>query len=81
MRTMMHWWYGYGSGFWGFGIVMMVLWWALVVVAIVALIRWIRSNTKTGIGHHGSALDILKERYAKGEITKKEFEGMKRVVQ
>ena len=83
--TMMNWWYGYGSGFWGFGMIMMVLWWALIAVAIVALIRWIRSGAGEGTGGHdggrGSALDILKERYAKGEITKEELEEMKKDVQ
>ena len=52
----------------------------LFVVAAVAAVKWIwGQNTRFfGIGSSESALDILKQRYARGEISKEEFERIKR---
>lgn len=59
----------------------MILWLliliALVAFAFIILNKW---NNKGGVASQGegSALDILKKRYAKGEITKEEFDKMKK---
>ncbi len=70
---------GWGMG-WAGGI-FMILFWILVVVALVFFIRWLAQNTRGG-GYSRTessrALEILKERYARGEIDKKEFEEKKR---
>jgi putative membrane protein len=63
--------YGYGLG----GMFMGILF--LIVIAVV--IYFVVHNVKTKGGGFGgeSALDILKKRLAKGEITKEEYDKMK----
>lgn len=72
---------GWGwHGAWGFGMVGMLLWWVLIVFAIALLAKWIfggRGRDREG-GSSSRALEILKERYARGEIGKDEYEQKKR---
>ena len=53
----------------------MVLFWVLVILGIVYLIQLIAKGSKKE--ETETALDILKKRYARGEITKEEFEKIK----
>lgn len=64
-------------GAWGFGMMlMMVLFWALLIVGVVFLVRWLLGQSKES--RTDSALEILRQRYARGEINKDEFESKKR---
>jgi len=68
-----YWGHGTGNGndIWGF--VFMLFMMALVILGIVVLVRYLNhgsSNNQSG----DTALDVLKTRYAKGEIDKKEFD-------
>ena len=57
---------------------MMIIFWALVIAGGVALFRvLVRGNRNGGTLPTNSALEILKQRYAKGEISREEFERMK----
>ncbi|MDO8716694.1 MAG: SHOCT domain-containing protein [Dehalococcoidales bacterium] len=69
--------FGWG-GFTGMGIVM-VIFWGLVIWGVVALSRGAGLSCCTGSSNHSdSALEVLKKRYAQGEIDKKEFEEKKK---
>jgi putative membrane protein len=70
---MMHWDYGWGMGF---GWVFMIFFWVVVVLGLVYFIRLVMTSAKKD-NSGDTALDILRKRYAKGEITKEEFEKIK----
>lgn len=68
--------YGWGWGGMGLG---MLLIWGLVIAGIVMLVRGFGSSGASGKHEkEKSALDILRERYARGEIGQEEFEQKKR---
>lgn len=60
-----------------------LLWWILIVIPMIGVFALFLYLILREIGEHkvisepNSALDILKERYAKGEITTEEFQAMK----
>jgi putative membrane protein len=73
---MMGWW---GAGW--FGPIFMMIFWILIIILIVLLIRRLSSSRQTirqNLGGEESAMDILKKRYARGEIDKIEFEAKKK---
>jgi putative membrane protein len=65
----------FGWGWVGLGILHMALFWVLVILGIVVLVKWLAGSTPRS---ETRAIDILKERYAKGELTRDQFEQMKR---
>jgi putative membrane protein len=65
-------------GVWGIGMMLMMLvFWAAVIVGIVLAIRWLVTQGKES-HPTDTALDILRQRYARGDISKEEFEARKR---
>lgn len=71
---------GYGHGFWGMGLIGMVLQTAILVGIIYFIFRLLRNVTHQQSLKSNNALEILKERYAKGEISEEEFTKMKDVL-
>lgn len=71
--------HGSWGGMGGWGGLWMALFWILVLVGLVAAVRWVLGpRGRGGVPHGESALDILKKRYARGELSREEYERMKR---
>ncbi|MDP3766124.1 MAG: SHOCT domain-containing protein [Nanoarchaeota archaeon] len=64
---------GFGMGF---GFLFMLLFWGVIIWLIVTLINSSQSNKKDDL----DSITILRRRYARGEITKKQFEKMKKEI-
>lgn len=80
-NQMMGYWGNNIMGGWGvfgiLGLISMLLFWLLIILGVIALVRYLGGFGKT-IRPEKTPLDILKQRYAKGEIDKKEFEEKKK---
>jgi len=64
--------------------VLMIASWVVVIVGIIVIFRWLvrsKSEMVNRVESEDSALDILKKRYAKGEIDKDEFEEKKKILE
>jgi putative membrane protein len=74
------WGMGYGMGW--FGMIISLAFWILIIIGLVFLIRWLAISVRDGgVRGHGNIdtpLDILKKRYVKGEISKEEYETIKK---
>jgi len=78
----MMWPYGYGMGWgWMVGSIMMVVFWALVIIGIVALVKVMMARSGASQSRNAEIpLEILRRRYAAGDLTKEQFEAMKKDV-
>jgi putative membrane protein len=66
------WWWGWGIGM----MAMMFLFWVLVNFCLIGAIRWLLGKGR--VERSDTALQIRRERYARGEINKEEFEARKK---
>jgi len=72
---------GFG-GAWGLGWIFPLVIWGAIVTGIVFLVRAAGQGRGGAQSQAGmTAIDILKKCYARGEITREEFEAMKRDVE
>ena len=71
----------YGGGLGWIGMVFGFIFFILVVIGIIFLIVWlVKRSNNPGVENRtdSKSLEVLKERYAKGEITKDQFDIMKK---
>ncbi len=71
-----------GYGLFGFGWIFMALFWGLVIAGLVYVLRLLLGSGKaaSNAARYETAGDVLKKRYAAGEITKEEYLERKRVI-
>lgn len=63
----------HGWGWMIFGGLHWLVFWLLVILAILALVKWLSGGPSKSTGNHKTALNILQERYARGEIDREEY--------
>lgn len=65
----------YGMG-WGWGWLGMILFWLVPILLVLAAIKYLAGGSRLGQGareERRKALDVLEERYARGEIDREEY--------
>jgi putative membrane protein len=69
----MHWGGDFGMGFGG-GWIFMILFWGLIILGVVYLIKMLISGDSKEVTKSESAQEVLEKRFARGEMSKEEFE-------
>jgi putative membrane protein len=67
---------GIGWGWIGLGILHMIVFWALVILVFLVLLKRLGGSGVNEL----RAIDILKARYAGGELTREQFDQLKREI-
>ncbi len=69
----------WGLGYGLFGWLMMLLFWILIIVGVILVVRWLVDQGRLKESQsEETPIDVLKKRYASGEIDKEQFETLKR---
>ncbi len=77
-----HWSWDWGGGHMLFGSLTMLLFWGGLIALVVLAVRWLGggSGEATAATSRKSALEVLRERFARGDIEKDEFEDRKQLL-
>lgn len=76
---------GFGAGF-GMGLigpVLMIGFWLLIIIVVVVIARQLLTTAtagRAGASQEDSALEVLRKRYAQGDIDKREFEEKRKLL-
>ncbi len=73
---MMNNWNGFSGWGMGLGFIFMLLFWGLLILGVAALIRLLMTSSSRG-PRDKSPLEIVQERYARGEIDREEYDQKK----
>ncbi|GAB6904585.1 conserved hypothetical protein [Desulfosarcina cetonica] len=92
-----HRWFGYGGGGWympyqsmmggyggGYMGIFMLLFWVVIIAAIVLAVSGVFSGQSSSRGQlppPPNAMDVLKRRYASGELDRDQYEAMKKDIE
>jgi putative membrane protein len=74
---------GWGGGFFPGGILPLLMWGLILTLLVYGVVKLVRPNTRASIGSsmdRDDSMSILKTRYARGELSREEFEKMKQVL-
>ncbi|MBY6203215.1 SHOCT domain-containing protein [Maritalea mobilis] len=71
----------WGSGYGIVGGLMMLLFWGVVIVAVVLAVKWFTDKQVGGNRKRRDAIEILRERFADAEIDEEEFERRKKALE
>jgi len=63
---------------WGWGFMMMLFWFVFLGVIAVVVVNLLKSHNTNNNSQNSTPIDTAKERYAKGDITKEQFEQLKK---
>jgi putative membrane protein len=76
-------WGSQGNGMGGFGWIAMVFFWIFIVAGIVLLVRYLSTGhgSGTAAGKDRDPMQVLKERYARGEIRTEEYKERRKVLE
>ncbi|RMG00803.1 MAG: SHOCT domain-containing protein [Nitrospirae bacterium] len=71
---------GAGMGGFGFGWISMVIFTVLVIVAVLFVVKYLTGREEPPIRKEDDPLEILKRRFARGEIDRNEYEETKKLL-
>ena len=77
MMNWHNWSAGWNDGYFGVHMFMHFVWYAALIVLAAVLVAFVVRRSGGGSGRPG-AMDVLKERYARGELTKDDYDRMRK---
>jgi putative membrane protein len=76
MMNSPNWSAGWNHGHFGVHVVMHLVWYAAIIGLAALVVTYMMRRSRSDSGYSG-ALDVLKERYARGELSKDDFDRMR----